>query len=172
MWGIDMLFVVGGNGGNAGAAAIQAQCEKDSVVCNVVGVPKSIDNDILVVCTLAILHCHRHSCRLRVEQSTLLTSLHEAAATTAIEDLGSTFLQRMKWTAVLLWSTLQPCFKCWTHSNLGMQHEWPQSPLLCMSPTAARFASQRACGLESTSALEFDTNVAMTSIAAMAVQSN
>ena len=49
MWGIDMLFVVGGNGGNAGAAAIQAQCEKDAVVCNVVGVPKSIDNDILVV---------------------------------------------------------------------------------------------------------------------------
>ncbi|KAL3140014.1 hypothetical protein ABBQ38_004298 [Trebouxia sp. C0009 RCD-2024] len=49
MWGIDMLFVVGGNGGNAGAAAIQAQCEKDEVVCNVVGVPKSIDNDILVI---------------------------------------------------------------------------------------------------------------------------
>ena len=50
MWGIDMVFVVGGNGGNAGAAAIQAQCEKDAVVCSVVGVPKSIDNDILVVC--------------------------------------------------------------------------------------------------------------------------
>ena len=44
-----MVFVVGGNGGNAGAAAIQAQCEKDGVVCNIVGVPKSIDNDILVV---------------------------------------------------------------------------------------------------------------------------
>lgn len=49
MWGIDMVFVVGGNGGNAGAAAIQAQCEKDGVICNIVGVPKSIDNDILVV---------------------------------------------------------------------------------------------------------------------------
>ncbi|KAA6423820.1 MAG: phosphofructokinase family [Trebouxia sp. A1-2] len=49
MWGIDMVFVVGGNGGNAGAAAIQAQCEKDGVVCNIVGVPKSIDNDILVI---------------------------------------------------------------------------------------------------------------------------
>lgn len=59
MWGIDMLFVVGGNGGNAGAAAIQAQCEKDEVVCNVVGVPKSIDNDILVVgmpCIVATLY--------------------------------------------------------------------------------------------------------------------
>lgn len=61
MWGIDMLFVVGGNGGNAGAAAIQAQCEKDSVVCNVVGVPKSIDNDILVVGTpQTATFCHSH----------------------------------------------------------------------------------------------------------------
>ena len=50
MWGIDMVFVVGGNGGNAGAAAIQDQCLKDGVICNIVGVPKSIDNDILVVC--------------------------------------------------------------------------------------------------------------------------
>lgn len=53
MWGIDMVFVVGGNGGNAGAAAIQAQCEKDQVICSVVGVPKSIDNDILVVSAAA-----------------------------------------------------------------------------------------------------------------------
>ena len=29
MWGIDMLFVVGGNGGNEGATEIQAQCERD-----------------------------------------------------------------------------------------------------------------------------------------------
>jgi 6-phosphofructokinase 1 len=49
MWAIDMLFVVGGNGGNAGAAAIQKQCEKDGVLCSVVGVPKSIDNDILLI---------------------------------------------------------------------------------------------------------------------------
>ena len=63
MWGIDMLFVVGGNGGNAGAAAIQAQCEKDAVVCNVVGVPKSIDNDILVVgMTVANCSCWHPCC--------------------------------------------------------------------------------------------------------------
>ena len=70
MWGIDMLFVVGGNGGNAGAAAIQAQCEKDAVVCNVVGVPKSIDNDILVVgmpstvplCHQTLAACQTHTC--------------------------------------------------------------------------------------------------------------
>ena len=49
MWGIDMLFVVGGNGGNAGANAIQKMCERDGVNCSVVGIPKSIDNDILLV---------------------------------------------------------------------------------------------------------------------------
>mmetsp|Transcript_40385 Transcript_40385/g.114330 ORF Transcript_40385/g.114330 Transcript_40385/m.114330 type:complete len:546 (-) Transcript_40385:420-2057(-) len=49
MWGVDMLFVVGGNGGNAGAAAIQQECQERGVVCSVVGVPKSIDNDILLI---------------------------------------------------------------------------------------------------------------------------
>lgn len=49
MWGVDMLFVVGGNGGNAGANAIQQKCEEADVLCNVIGVPKSIDNDILLI---------------------------------------------------------------------------------------------------------------------------
>lgn len=49
LWGIDLLFVVGGNGGNAGAASIQAELDKASIVCSVVGVPKSIDNDILLI---------------------------------------------------------------------------------------------------------------------------
>ena len=49
MWGIDMVFVVGGNGGNAGANAIQCECEEQGVVCSVIGIPKSIDNDILRV---------------------------------------------------------------------------------------------------------------------------
>lgn len=49
MWGIDMLFVVGGNGGNAGANAIQAMCQQHDVNCCVVGIPKSIDNDILLI---------------------------------------------------------------------------------------------------------------------------
>jgi hypothetical protein len=44
-----MLFVVGGNRGNAGAAAIQRECERCGVRAAVVGVPKSIDNDILLV---------------------------------------------------------------------------------------------------------------------------
>ena len=51
MWGLDMVFVVGGNGGNAGANAIQVECKKQDVTCSVVGIPKSIDNDILLVRT-------------------------------------------------------------------------------------------------------------------------
>ncbi|KAK9836290.1 hypothetical protein WJX81_002333 [Elliptochloris bilobata] len=49
LWGINMLFVVGGNGGNAAANAIQQECEKQSVLCSVVGIPKSVDNDILLI---------------------------------------------------------------------------------------------------------------------------
>ncbi|KIZ02592.1 hypothetical protein MNEG_5364 [Monoraphidium neglectum] len=49
MWGVDMLFVVGGNGGNAGANAIQQKCAESDVACNVIGIPKSIDNDILLI---------------------------------------------------------------------------------------------------------------------------
>ena len=33
LWGIDMVFVVGGNGGNAGAAAIQEELEKNNILC-------------------------------------------------------------------------------------------------------------------------------------------
>ena len=47
--GINMVFVIGGNGGNAAAAAIQDECEARSYGCAVVGVPKSIDNDILLI---------------------------------------------------------------------------------------------------------------------------
>jgi 6-phosphofructokinase len=37
MWGVDMLFVVGGNGGNAGANAINHECRIHGVSCAVVG---------------------------------------------------------------------------------------------------------------------------------------
>lgn len=49
LWGVSQLYVIGGNGGNAAANAIQAECERQGVNCAVVGVPKSIDNDILLV---------------------------------------------------------------------------------------------------------------------------
>eukprot|EP00882_Tetradesmus_deserticola_P021290 GHRQ01023050.1.p1 GENE.GHRQ01023050.1~~GHRQ01023050.1.p1 ORF type:complete len:434 (+),score=225.84 GHRQ01023050.1:204-1505(+) len=49
LWGLDMVFVIGGNGGNAAANAIQQEVEAQGVRCVVAGVPKSIDNDILLV---------------------------------------------------------------------------------------------------------------------------
>ncbi|KAG1663293.1 hypothetical protein FOA52_006334 [Chlamydomonas sp. UWO 241] len=49
LWGLTMVFVIGGNGGNAAAHAIAQECEVQGVVCAVIGVPKSIDNDILLV---------------------------------------------------------------------------------------------------------------------------
>jgi len=49
LWGINMLFVIGGNGGNAAAHAIALECLAQNVDCNVVGVPKSIDNDIQII---------------------------------------------------------------------------------------------------------------------------
>lgn len=47
--GVNMIFVIGGNGGNAGANAIHEECVKRSMYIPVVGVPKSIDNDILLI---------------------------------------------------------------------------------------------------------------------------
>jgi 6-phosphofructokinase 1 len=47
--GIDMVFVVGGNGGNAGANAIQQECCAIDVTCSVIALPKSIDNDLMLV---------------------------------------------------------------------------------------------------------------------------
>jgi len=44
-----MVFVVGGNGGNAAAHAIEEEITRQDVSCVVVGVPKSIDNDILLI---------------------------------------------------------------------------------------------------------------------------
>jgi hypothetical protein len=55
LWGLNMVFVIGGNGGNAAANAIQEECEAQGVVCAVAAVPKSIDNDILLVGALSLL---------------------------------------------------------------------------------------------------------------------
>lgn len=49
LWGVNHLYVIGGNGGNAAAHAIAQECLAQGVVCNVVGVPKSIDNDIQII---------------------------------------------------------------------------------------------------------------------------
>ncbi|XP_078164415.1 ATP-dependent 6-phosphofructokinase 5, chloroplastic-like isoform X1 [Carex rostrata] len=47
--GIDMLFVLGGDGTHAGANAIHEECRKRKLKVSVVGVPKTIDNDILLM---------------------------------------------------------------------------------------------------------------------------
>ncbi|GAQ80861.1 Pyrophosphate-dependent phosphofructo-1-kinase [Klebsormidium nitens] len=47
--GTNMLFVIGGNGSHAGAMAIHQECFKRKLKVAVVGVPKTIDNDILLM---------------------------------------------------------------------------------------------------------------------------
>ncbi|XP_042509141.1 ATP-dependent 6-phosphofructokinase 5, chloroplastic-like, partial [Macadamia integrifolia] len=47
--GINMLFILGGNGTHAGANAIHNECRKRRMKVAVVGVPKTIDNDILLM---------------------------------------------------------------------------------------------------------------------------
>ncbi|KAH0453595.1 hypothetical protein IEQ34_017919 [Dendrobium chrysotoxum] len=44
--GIDILFILGGNGIHAGANAIHNECRKRSMKVSVIAVPKTIDNDI------------------------------------------------------------------------------------------------------------------------------
>lgn len=45
--GVNMLFVLGGNGTHAGANEIHNECRRRKMKMSVVGVPKTIDNDIL-----------------------------------------------------------------------------------------------------------------------------
>lgn len=46
---IDMVFILGGNGTHAGANAIHNECRKRRMKVSVVCVPKTIDNDILLM---------------------------------------------------------------------------------------------------------------------------
>lgn len=46
---LDMLFVLGGNGTHAGADAIHGECRKRKLKVSIIGVPKTIDNDILLM---------------------------------------------------------------------------------------------------------------------------
>ena len=45
--GINMVFVIGGNGSHAGANASSDECAARGLKVSVVGIPKTIDNDIL-----------------------------------------------------------------------------------------------------------------------------
>lgn len=47
--GIDMIFILGGNGTHAGANAIHNECHRRKMKVSVICVPKTIDNDILLM---------------------------------------------------------------------------------------------------------------------------
>lgn len=47
--GMNMIFVIGGNGSHAGANVISHECVKRGLKVSVVGIPKTIDNDILLI---------------------------------------------------------------------------------------------------------------------------
>ncbi|GAB4820285.1 hypothetical protein N2152v2_007331 [Parachlorella kessleri] len=49
LWSIDMLFVIGGVRGMGTAAAVCQECERAKVPTAVIGIPKSIDNHILLI---------------------------------------------------------------------------------------------------------------------------
>ena len=49
LWKIDILFVIGGPGSHTAALRIQKSCDENKVPCAIIAVPKSIDNDILLV---------------------------------------------------------------------------------------------------------------------------
>ncbi|KAI8462809.1 MAG: phosphofructokinase domain-containing protein [Monoraphidium minutum] len=72
LWGVNMLYIVGGNGGNKAAAAIQEEIKRQGVLCTVASVPKSIDNDILLIdkCfgfDTAVAEAHRALLAAKVE---------------------------------------------------------------------------------------------------------
>ncbi|KIZ06380.1 hypothetical protein MNEG_1567, partial [Monoraphidium neglectum] len=72
LWGVNMLYIVGGNGGNHAAAAITEELERQGVICTVATVPKSIDNDILLIdkCfgfDTAVAEAHRALLAAKVE---------------------------------------------------------------------------------------------------------
>ena len=46
---LDFLFVIGGNGSHAGANAIYEMCKERGLCTSVIGIPKTIDNDILLL---------------------------------------------------------------------------------------------------------------------------
>ena len=49
LWGLTHLYVVGGNGGNAAANAIHKELDTAGLVCAVIGMLKSIDDNSLLV---------------------------------------------------------------------------------------------------------------------------
>lgn len=49
LWMIDMLFVIGGMGSHWVALEVQKECDKNNAPCCVICLPKSLDNDLVLV---------------------------------------------------------------------------------------------------------------------------
>lgn len=75
LWKIDMLFVIGGPGGNSAAHEIQRACEANRVPTVVIAVPKSIDNDLLL-----FDKCFGFDTAVEAAQDALMAAKVEAAS--------------------------------------------------------------------------------------------
>ncbi|KAI3433465.1 hypothetical protein D9Q98_003278 [Chlorella vulgaris] len=49
LWAVDQLFVIGGQHEMSAAGVIQKMCDQCDVQCAVIAIPKSIDNDFLIL---------------------------------------------------------------------------------------------------------------------------
>lgn len=46
---LSQVYMIGGNGGHAAAAAVHHECIARGYPCSIVGLPKSVDNDLLLI---------------------------------------------------------------------------------------------------------------------------
>lgn len=86
MWGVDMLYVLGGNGGNAGANAINEECQKMGVNCCVVRHAATP----MIFFISAVACCHSRI---------LMTCCSQQTATTCLQSgwLGSSIQAAVGW---------------------------------------------------------------------------
>ncbi|KAL4421968.1 hypothetical protein ABPG77_010991 [Micractinium sp. CCAP 211/92] len=75
LWAIDMLFVIGGRQEISSAGAIQSMCERLNVPCAIVALPKSIDNDLLL-----LDKCFGYETAVEEAQNALLAAKVEATS--------------------------------------------------------------------------------------------
>src|SRR5271157_3918111 len=78
---VDMLFCIGGDGTQRGAYAIYEACRKRGHSLSVVGIPKTIDNDVRhVTRTFGYLTALEESCRVIDAAHTEARSVHNGVA--------------------------------------------------------------------------------------------
>nr|KJB18251.1 hypothetical protein B456_003G042800 [Gossypium raimondii] len=99
--GINMLFVLGGNGTHAGANAIHDECRKRKLKVAVVGVPKTIDNDILLMdktfgFDTAVEEAQRAINSAYIENLVEKTNATDASGNIVLGDIGVRIQQETK----------------------------------------------------------------------------